>query len=361
MKYVINYVLNSKKTNASIYTGINVNPDNAFNEMVTLKKLMGKADRRLWYHFVQSFPLYDDITPELALQVANETAEYFREQYQIIISVHTDKKHIHTHFVMNTVNIETGRKYTQNNEQRIEIQTLSDKICEKYGLHVLSGGERNNGRYKKPGQYRAEQAGIGWKANLKAVIDDVLSIAVSRVDFIRKMEQKGYKVKWSDTRKNITFTTPTGMRCRDRNLGESDYYNKQNFEIIFEQNAQNPENDEHGFNIPIQSIIKDFAVLFNDNADLQAVFDGFMLGDVDFDNMSWKEIEDTIVRLRRESETRKSRALANQAEAERKAAEQAFAQTIAMLDELEKWLVERKSKLNQNDDEILYDEDLEIN
>ena len=94
MRFVIDYVLNPKKTVENIVTGVGLNPDNAFNEMVTLKKLMGKTDKRLWYHFIQSFPPYDDITPELALQVALETAEYFKEQYQILIAVHTDKNQV---------------------------------------------------------------------------------------------------------------------------------------------------------------------------------------------------------------------------------------------------------------------------
>ena len=108
MRSLINYVMNPAKTNETLVTGIGINPNNAFNEMVALKKMMGKTDKRLWYHFIQSFPPYDNITPELALQVALETAEYFKEQYQILIAVHTDKDHIHTHFVLNTVNIETG-------------------------------------------------------------------------------------------------------------------------------------------------------------------------------------------------------------------------------------------------------------
>jgi len=344
LKAVIKYALHPKKTNGTLVAGIGIlNPYDTYNEMVTLKKLMGKTDKRLWYHFVQSFPPYDNITPELALQVALETAEYFKEQYQILIAVHTDKKHIHAHFLMNTVNIETGRKYTQNDAQRIEIQTFSDKICEKYGLHVLSEEQRNNGRYKKPGQYRAEQAGSGWKLKLKDTIDDVLSTAVSRADFIRKMQAKGYKVKWTDTRENITFTTPTGMRCRDRKLGEPEYYNKHNFEIIFEQNARFTENFD---DMPTKSNIRnisDIVRLFDSgNTDLQTVFDGFMLQDIDFEGMSWKEIEDTIARLRREAEVRKARAEANQAEVERKAAQQAFRQSMALLDELEKWLYERK-------------------
>jgi len=192
MGKVINYILQPSKTNESLVTGIGLlNPYNAFDEMLALKQVMGKTYKRLWYHFIQSFPPYDSVTPELALQVALETAEYFKEQYQILITVHTDKNHIHTHFVMNTVNIETGRKYTQNNEQRIKIQSLSDRICEKYGLHVLTEEQKNNGNYKKPGQYRAEQAGNGWKEKLKSAIDEVLSTAVSRADFIRKNRAKG--------------------------------------------------------------------------------------------------------------------------------------------------------------------------
>ena len=94
MRAIIDYILNPNKTNDAITTGIGLNPDNAFNEMVTLKKLMGKTDKRLWYHFIQSFPPYDNITPELALQAAIETAEYFKEQYQILIAVHTDKNQV---------------------------------------------------------------------------------------------------------------------------------------------------------------------------------------------------------------------------------------------------------------------------
>ena len=362
MKAVINYILNPDKTMESLITGIGVNPDNAFNEMVTLKKLMGKTDRRLWYHFIQSFPPYDNITPELALQVAVETADYFKEQYQILIAVHTDKLHFHTHFIMNTVNIETGRKYTQNNEQRLEIQALSDKICKKYNLHVLTEEQKNRGSYKKPGEYRTEQSGQGWKAKLKATIDDVLSIAVSREDFIRKMEKGGYKVKWSDTRENITFTTPTGMKCRDRRLGEPDYYNKHNFEMIFSHNLSYAENNDEDDIMPsLEPLLKNLTGLFDHDNDSQSVIDGFMIHDVDFEGLSWIEIQEKIERLRREAEIRNTRIAAKQDEAAAKAAKRDFYQTMACLDELEKWLLESNAILNQNDEMLYeYDDHLEL-
>jgi len=149
------------------------------------------------------------------------------------------------------------------------------------------------------------------------------------------------------------------MKCRDRKLGEPEYYNKHNFEMIFEQNAQH--NNETGFAVPIVRDISELARFIGGNAELQAVFDGFMLGDVDFEGMSWKEIEDTLVRLRREAETRKAKAMANQAEVERNAVHREFGQMMALLDEFKRWLVELKSAAKQNDDEVWENDDsLEI-
>ena len=42
-----------------------------------------------------------------------------------------------------------------------------------------------------------------------------MALARSRRDFIRRMERRGYGVRWEDGRKYITYTTPGGMRCRD--------------------------------------------------------------------------------------------------------------------------------------------------
>lgn len=357
MRKTIDYAVNPKKTEPHLISGIGVDPQNAYDEVCAVKRIFGKTDKRLYIHFVQSFAPYDNVTPELAHEIALKTAEYYKGQYQIVIGTHTDKAHIHTHFVLNTVNIETGRKYTQNPKQLEEIQSLADKICEEYGLHTLSDEQKNTHRYKKPGEYRAEKAGRSWKSELKRTIDEVLSTATDRADFIRKMEAKGYQVKWTDTRENITFTTPSGMKCRDRKLGEPEYYNKHNFEMIFEQNAQfaeNTEREETNSNAAIQSL-SGLVDMLSDN-DYQPVTDGFMLQNVEFDGMTWPEIQQTIGRMRLETEIRKSRGMANQNEQERKAAEQAFWQRMALLDEFEQWLYDQKFG-QDNDCEPDYDDE----
>ena len=37
------------------------------------------------------------------------------------------------------------------------------------------------------------------------------------------MNSLGYQVNWTDTRKSITYTTPTGIKCRDNKLYDIKY------------------------------------------------------------------------------------------------------------------------------------------
>jgi hypothetical protein len=62
----------------------------------------------------------------------------------------------------------------------------------------------------------------------------------TREDFIFNMERQGYFVKWSDTRKTITYICPNGKPCRDDRLfGER--YSKANMEMEFNYRERNKE------------------------------------------------------------------------------------------------------------------------
>ena len=59
MLYVLRYTMQDKKTVASdgkkYVTGVNCTPQSDYTEFNNTKKLFGKIDGRLFYHFVQSF------------------------------------------------------------------------------------------------------------------------------------------------------------------------------------------------------------------------------------------------------------------------------------------------------------------
>ena len=45
------------------------------------------------------------------------------------------------------------------------------------------------------------EPGQSWKLHLMVAIEDCMALARSRRDFIRRMERRGYGVRWEDGRK----------------------------------------------------------------------------------------------------------------------------------------------------------------
>ena len=225
MAYVLRYTTQDSKTitdeNVKLVTGVNCNADSAYTEFCNTKKLFGKQDGRQYYHFVQSFDIGEDISPqlahEIALRFASETEKF--NGFEIVVSTHCDRDHIHSHFVMNSVNAENGKKFHIFESEVEELMLRSDKLCLEYGLSVV---EKSNGKTKAKNmsdrEYRSAVKRESWKIRLEAVISNAMTIAKSKEHFIMLMEFEGYKVNFTDSRKYITYTTPEGKKCRDIKL-----------------------------------------------------------------------------------------------------------------------------------------------
>ena len=62
-------------------------------------------------------------------------------------------------------------------------------------------------------EYRSAAKGESRKFRLMNTIDQCMRYASTKEEFLSLMESEGYRVHWTDGRKNITYTTPTGMKC----------------------------------------------------------------------------------------------------------------------------------------------------
>ena len=60
--------------------------------------------------------------------------------------------------------------------------------------------------------------------------------ATNKHEFFKIMNSLGYKVTWTKERKNITYTTPSGYKCRDRKL-HNEKYLKENMEQYFKEKS----------------------------------------------------------------------------------------------------------------------------
>lgn len=223
--FVLRYTMQDKKTivddGIKYVSGVNCTPQSAYTEFNNTKKLFGKTEGRQYYHFVQSFSIDENISPETAHEIALRFAEETEKfgGFEIVVSTHCDRDHIHSHFVMNSVNSETGKKFHISESEVEMLMQVSDKICREYGLSIVN--PKPSSERVKPmndREYRSAEKGESWKIRLEAVISNAMQTAVSKEHFIMLMEAEGYGVKWTDTRKNITYTTPEGKACRDSKL-----------------------------------------------------------------------------------------------------------------------------------------------
>lgn len=227
MKGVIDYCCQDKKvydeiSNQRLVSGINCDGENAFKEFMATKKSYGKTDGMNFYQYVQSFSLEENITPQKAHEVALEFAEKAWTGYEVLVATHCDAQHIHSHFVINSVNFENGKKLRQNPNTLKSLRALSDEICRHHNLSTLEPYSKD-GMKISTREYRTAVKGQSWKFKLMNDIDKAMNISGSKEDFINAMSIMGYSVTWTDDRKYITYQCPNKMKCRDIKLHNDKY------------------------------------------------------------------------------------------------------------------------------------------
>ena len=227
LRAVIKYAMKKEKTDEFLVSGKDILPESAFEEMIAFKKAYDKEDGRQYIHVVQSFSPAENITHQQAHEIGVKFAEYYKG-FQVLVSTHKDREHIHNHLIINSVSFEDGRKFQQGPGEMKNVQDYSDRLCLAAGLSVIDR-ESTNPQKISTGEYRAAQKKDSWKFKLISSIDLAMSDSRSKEEFIANMNQMGYSVNWSDSRKNITYTTPNAMKCRDSKLHDVKYQ-KENME-----------------------------------------------------------------------------------------------------------------------------------
>lgn len=206
----------------SLISGFNCRPESVYNDFLNTKLLYHKDDKALFFHMVQSHPKGADVNPITAHAAAMELAKYF-EGREVLVCTHTDRNHVHSHFIINSVSLEDGRKLHVSEPQLVELRQHNDMVCEMFGLPVFQQGQKKKTKSMSTAEYHTAAKGESWKFRLINTIDECMRYASNREEFITLMRTEGYDVRWEATRKNITYTTPSGMKCRDERLHDERY------------------------------------------------------------------------------------------------------------------------------------------
>ena len=224
MRGVMLYVMQEKKTaweGGPLVSGINCQPQSVYDDFINTKLLYHKDGGVMFYHMVQSFPKGAAVDPQQAHEAARRLAEYF-DGCEVLVCTHVDREHIHSHCVINSVNFETGKKLHMAKEQIQELMRRNDAICLEMGLPVFEPTTQQ-ARGMSGAEYHTALKGQSWKLRLMNTIDECMKYAADKDAFVSLMASEGYAVRWENTRKYITYTTPDGMKCRDNKLHEEKY------------------------------------------------------------------------------------------------------------------------------------------
>ena len=241
-KGVLDYCMQPSKTfdedeQLAYISGYNCIPELANESFLATQKIFGhEPDGVRFYHFVQSFKIGEDISPQEANEIGMELAKIF-ENREVIVATHIDKDHLHNHIVVCSYDLESGLKLHYNQFFLSDLRQKSDEICQAHGLNVLKKYNPNvKSQRLGPKEYRAAMNGNSWKMALRVAIDFCMTRATNKDEFQREMKKLGYDMVWTPERKYITYICPTqnGKECRVRDIKLNDEkYLKENMEHEF--------------------------------------------------------------------------------------------------------------------------------
>lgn len=195
LKAAIQYVMNGDKTEEKLLVATHLcSKDHAAQDMTNTKKQHGLTGGVQYYHMILSFKP-GEISPDLAMELAQKFVDEQLSEYEAVIGVHTDRQHIHAHIIFNSVQWGAKVKYHSNAKSYYtQIRATADRLCREHDLSVIIQGDGQKSmsyiewlrQSKGQPTYRSML-----EADLKASIEDANSIG----DFFRLMERKGYEIK----------------------------------------------------------------------------------------------------------------------------------------------------------------------
>ena len=206
LEQVLLYAENENKTTdendkTMFVTGVNCKAETAFKEMYFVQKQFDKCTGNIAYHAYQSFKT-GEVSPELAHKIGVQLARKMWGEHQVIVATHLNTGTYHNHFVVNSVNMFTGKKFNCNKSAYYRFRQLSDEICAENNLTVIKNPKGRTPR----SIYFAEKRGEPTKYNLmRQAINEAMEMSINYAQFKKVMYKKGYIINDDYNRKYPTI------------------------------------------------------------------------------------------------------------------------------------------------------------
>ena len=201
---VFSYTQNPDKTaDGQFVTAINCQKDIALQQMILTKQRYGKEDGYIAWHGYQSFKP-GEVTPEQCHALGVELArQMWGDRFQVIVTTHLDKEHLHNHFCVNSVSFKDGGKYNFSKKELKRLRDTSDRLCREHGLSVVEHP------HKAPSWqvWLDEQAGKPTRYNIyRADVQEAIDRSITGRGMVQYLRGRGYIV--DSTGPNLKIRLP---------------------------------------------------------------------------------------------------------------------------------------------------------
>lgn len=231
--------INYAEERAEEKSGLNCDVDYAKSYFKQTRALYGKENGVQAHTVIQSFKP-GEVTAKQCNEIGLELAKKIAPDYQVAVYTHTDKDHYHNHIIINSVNLETGKKYQSNKEQRDFIKKANDQLCEERGLSVPE--KTSEIRYTLAEQNLIDKDKSSWKNDIRMAVEETKDNAVDFEEFNTLLKEKGVEIT-RVTKNNVTYRhIEEDKKVRGNTLGDS--YDKGVIENGFAIEKQRRELEE---------------------------------------------------------------------------------------------------------------------
>ena len=225
LKKILNYV--GEKAYETYGINCSENYKQVASEFFETKDYFKKIEGRQYRHYIQSFSP-KEISKDKVLEIAIKWAEKSFSGHEIFIAVHDDKEHFHSHFIVNTVNFETGEKLHEEARNLAFKKEVNDEICKLYGIDNQKAIKRKGDVISyDTNKYQIIKKGADITRLAENIIKN-MQIATSKENFIFNMQKDGYSTEWEENKKHIVFTASKSIL-----KGKKDKFRLSNLEKTF--------------------------------------------------------------------------------------------------------------------------------
>ncbi|WP_243111365.1 relaxase/mobilization nuclease domain-containing protein [Acutalibacter sp. 1XD8-33] len=211
LKDVLAYAKDEEKTEREFFCeGINCNVTTARDQFITVKEQYGKTDGIQAYHGYLSFK-ENEVTPEQAQQIGMEFAnKMWGERFQVVVTTHLNTKHLHCHFVINSVSFADGKRLQNKEKSWYYFRHIADEICLEHKISIVE-----NPKLHQSPKYltKKDEAGMPTRYNnARKAIDEAIAMSHNLKQFQYELSVMGYHSNLSPNRKYATIIPKGGEK-----------------------------------------------------------------------------------------------------------------------------------------------------